>query len=75
MLTGMRKGFLKFSAFSAHPSVTRETGYGLVGPNSIPSTGKRFFSSSQNPNRFWGPHRLLFNQYVELFPGGKAAGA
>jgi hypothetical protein len=53
------------------------TGYALDGQDvevRVP-VGLRIFSASFRPNRFWGPHSLLSNEYGRVFPGGKAAGA
>jgi hypothetical protein len=50
-------------------------GYGLDCRGSIPSRGKRFFSTPQRPDRIWDPHSLLFNGYQELFPEVRAAEA
>jgi hypothetical protein len=36
-------------------SVGIATGYGLDGHGSIPRKNKRIFSTSQPPDRFWGP--------------------
>jgi hypothetical protein len=53
------------------------TGYGLdeweVGVR-VP-VGSRIFTSPCCPGRLWGPPNLLYNGYLEIFPGGKAAGA
>jgi hypothetical protein len=45
-------------------------GYGLDGPGSIPDRGKRFFFSTQHPDRLWCPPSLLSNGYWGLFPRG-----
>jgi hypothetical protein len=34
----------------------------------------RFFSIPQDPDRLWGPLRLLYNGYRGSFLGGKATG-
>jgi hypothetical protein len=52
------------------------TGYGLddweIG---VPvPVGSRIITSPCRPDRLWGPPNLLYNEYRELFPGGKAAG-
>jgi hypothetical protein len=39
-------------------------GYGLDGQGSIP--GKKFVAAPQLPDRLWGPHSLLFNEYQGL---------
>jgi hypothetical protein len=41
---------------------------------SIPSPGKRFFSSSQLPDRFWGSPTVLSKRYHRFFFGNKGAG-
>jgi hypothetical protein len=41
---------------------------------SIPSMDKRFFSSRQRPDRFWGPPNLLYNGYGSCFPRVKRPG-
>jgi hypothetical protein len=38
-------------------------GYRLDGWGSIPGRGKRFFSSPQRPEKFWGPSSLISNGY------------
>jgi hypothetical protein len=43
-------------------------GCALDGWGSIPGSGKEFFSSSQNPDRYWGPPNLLSKGYWWLFP-------
>jgi hypothetical protein len=48
------------------------TGYGLDGSSSVLGRGKRFISTSQRPDRLWGPPSLLGE---ESFPGVKASGA
>jgi hypothetical protein len=54
-------------------SVGIATSYGLEGRGSVPGRNKRFFSSPQRPDRFWGLSRL---QWVPkaLFPGVKRPG-
>jgi hypothetical protein len=42
--------------------VGRGTGYWLDGLGSIPGSA-RFFSSSQRPDRLWGPPNFLYNGY------------
>jgi hypothetical protein len=51
-------------------SVGIATGYGLSGRRSIPDRYKRFSSTPQNADRFWGPPSLLWNRYQGLFPPG-----
>jgi hypothetical protein len=62
---------------SLDSSVGIATGYGLddrgVGVR-VP-VGSRIFSSSNRPERLWGPPNLLSNGYGGSFPGVKAAGA
>jgi hypothetical protein len=41
---------------------------------SIPGRGKNILSPTTSI-WLWNPPRLLFNEYAELFPGGKAAEA
>jgi hypothetical protein len=43
-------------------------GYWLVSQDSIPSTGKRFSTTTQCPDQFSGPARFLFNGNWRLFP-------
>jgi hypothetical protein len=50
-------------------------GYGMDGLGSIPDNDKRFFSTSQRPDRLWSPPSLLSNRYRWLSPGDNAAGA
>jgi hypothetical protein len=35
---------------------------------------KRFYSSPERPDRFWGPPSLLLNGYRDFFPGLKRHG-
>jgi hypothetical protein len=55
------------SLFLLDSSASVVTGYGLDGWGSIPGRGKRFFSTPQNPDKFWGPPGLLSNGYWGLF--------
>ena len=48
-------------------SVGIATGYGLDGPGSNPGGGEIFRTC---PDRPWGPHSLLYNEY-RVFPGNK----
>jgi hypothetical protein len=48
------------------------TGYGLDGQGvgvRVP-VGARFFFSPRHPDRFWGPHYVLSDEYWVLFPRG-----
>jgi hypothetical protein len=47
------------------------TGYGLDGRCLIPNPGERCLSSSERPDRIWGPPSLLCNGF---FSAGKSAG-
>jgi hypothetical protein len=47
---------------------------GLGDRDSIPGRGKRFSSIPKSPERLWGPHSLLFNEYRRLFPGENGRG-
>jgi hypothetical protein len=53
---------------SIYSSVVIATGYRLDGQGSIPSRGKRFFSSPQHPDQLWGLPSLLSNGYWGLCP-------
>jgi hypothetical protein len=44
-------------------SVSTATGYGLDGWGSIPSRGKKLFSSPQRRDRLWDPLSLLPNMH------------
>ena len=48
-------------------SVGIATGYGLDGPGSNPGGGEIFRTC---PDRPWGPHSPLYNEYP-VFPGSK----
>jgi hypothetical protein len=50
------------------------TGCELEGPGLIFGSA-RFFSSSQRPDRLWGPPSLLTNGYRVFFTAGKVVGA
>jgi hypothetical protein len=49
-------------------------GYGWTVRNSNPGRGKRFFFSTNRPDRLWGPLSLQFNEYRGSFPGIKQPG-
>jgi hypothetical protein len=53
---------------SRDSSVNIATVYELESLGSIPSTGKKFSSSPQRPDRLWGPISLLSSRYMRLFP-------
>jgi hypothetical protein len=53
-------------------SVGLATGYRLNNRNSILSRGKRFFFTSQRPDRIWGPPSLLFSEYQGFFLRGQS---
>jgi hypothetical protein len=57
---------------SRDSSVSIVTGYGLDGQHSIPGRGKRFFSSTQCPDRLWVQPNLLSNRYRLMFRRGKS---
>jgi hypothetical protein len=50
-------------------SVGIATSHGLDTWGSIPGKGKRFFCSSQRPDRLWGSRSLLYNGYRGFYPG------
>jgi hypothetical protein len=52
---------------SQDSSVSKVRGYRLDSQGLNPDWGKRFFSSPQCPDRFWGPTSLLYNRYWGLF--------
>jgi hypothetical protein len=56
-------------------SVSKATGYGLDSRVSIPSWGKKYFSTVQHPDQLWGSTRLLCNGYWALFLQSKATTA
>jgi hypothetical protein len=47
-------------------------GYRLESRDLIPGRGKRFFSSPQHPDQFWGPYPMGTTGSI---PGNKAAGS
>jgi hypothetical protein len=50
-------------------SVGIAMGYGLDVRGWIPSRRKGFFSTSQYPDRFWGPHTHVYSRYrVDVSP-------
>jgi hypothetical protein len=60
---------LKKQRLLRHSSVNIVTSYGLDGPGPIPSSAT-FFSSTQCPDRLWGPPSLRSNGYQKLFLHG-----
>jgi hypothetical protein len=51
---------------SRDSSIGIASGYRLVDQGSIPCRGKIFFSTSERPDRLWGPPSLLYNVYWGL---------
>jgi hypothetical protein len=52
-----------------HPSQLIRYSDGLDGQGSNPGKSKKFFSTSQGPDRLWGPLSLLTNGYRgDYFP-------
>jgi hypothetical protein len=43
--------------------------YGMESHGLIPGSFKRFISTLEHPDRFWGSPSLLYNGYHGLLPG------